>query len=376
MKTRTKFAVVDVIFNYVLFTPLVLLFWYGTYALIDQLILSRFESRIVGGAVTLAVGLSVEFIVTYWQDAFCSRGRYHASGLPFIVYSRLYNYVLAVANICHYRAIQEFYDIVMTTDDGQPGGLVPALQTAVTSIVLLWSMRAGRNITAIPFAVSVDTTDPESWFSAPTLYQSSPSRRVRHLLDTIVTVAVVWTLGPLHWITLGYVFDAVVFPDDYNMALITSCVVGYASVGLFTLLQTTVKELSHHYERDGRFAVMTVLEDVYIFAATASVILTWKGVGMAVDLLARQFPVQYMDYDVTGLCANVASFLLLSMCYVTGSLVGKGAEMDGANSGGAGVEFSTAYFGHFFDDFIRERDREEDLTTQKSKAAVDAKKVN
>lgn len=357
MKARTQFAVVDLIFNYFLFTPLVLLFWYGTYVLIDQFIFSRLESRIVAAVVTLSIGLGVEFIVTYWQDAFLSRGRYHSSGLPFIAYSRSYNYVLAVANICHYRAVQEFYDVFMASEDGEPGGLMPALQTAVTSIVLLWSMRAGRNITAIPFAVSVDS-DPEGWFSAPTLYQCHPTKRVRHLLDTVVTVGVVWTLGPLHWITLGYVFDAVIFPDNYEYATIVSCVAGYVGVTVFSLLQESVKQTSQRYERDNRFAVMTLVEDVYIFAATAAVILTWKGVGMAVDTMARQFPVHCADCDITGLCANVASFLLLSLCYVTGSLVGKGAEMDGSSASGAGVVFPTAYFGHFFEDYIREKDHE------------------
>ena len=62
--------------------------------------------------------------------------------------------------------------MLMVDEDGEPSGWMTALQTAVTSIVLLWSMRAGRNITAIPFAVSMDT-DSEGWFSAPTLYQSS-----------------------------------------------------------------------------------------------------------------------------------------------------------------------------------------------------------
>jgi len=68
--------------------------------------------------------------------------------------------------------IQEFYDLAMVDEEGEPVGWMTALQTAVTSIVLLWSMRAGRNITAIPFAVSMDA-DSEGWFSAPTLYQSS-----------------------------------------------------------------------------------------------------------------------------------------------------------------------------------------------------------
>jgi len=91
---------------------------------------------------------------------------------------------------------------------------------------------------------------------------------------------------------------------------------------------------------------------LYICGATGAVILTWKGVGMAIDMLARENPVEFGDSDVTGLCANLASFFLLSLCYVSGSLVGKGAEMDGA-----GVEFSTSYFGYFFDDFIKESDK-------------------
>ena len=104
---------------------------------------------------------------------------------------------------------------------------------------------------------------------------------------------------------------------------------------------------------------MTIVEDVYIFGATAAVILTWKGVGMAVDTLAQRFPVQWGECDVTGPCAQLASFALLSLCYVTASLVGKGAEMDGASSGGAGAQFSTDYFAAFFDDFIAERDRQQ-----------------
>jgi len=112
-----------------------------------------------------------------------------------------------------------------------------------------------------------------------------------------------------------------------------------------------------------RYALKTIVEDLYIFSAMAAVILTWKGVGMAVDTLAQRFPVHCGDCDVTGLCSNLASFILLSLCYVSGSLVGKGAEVDGATSGGSGVEFSTAYFGAFFEDFIAERDRQQTKTT-------------
>ena len=74
-----------------------------------------------------------------------------------------------------------------------------------------------------------------------------------HLLDVLVTVGVVWTLGPLHWISLGYVFDALVFPDDYNWAMAASCVVGYAAVGAFTLVQGAAKRASLRLEQQQRY---------------------------------------------------------------------------------------------------------------------------
>ena len=47
-------------------------------------------------------------------------------------------------------------------------------------------------------------------------------------------------------------FDAVVFPANYNMSMITSCVVGYAAVGGFTLLQGPVKRVSLKYDNEHR----------------------------------------------------------------------------------------------------------------------------
>jgi len=76
MKTRTKFAIVDTAFNYFLFTPLVLLFWYGTYSLIDVLIFSQIESRLIAAVLTLIVGLYIEFAITYWQVTTLSRARF------------------------------------------------------------------------------------------------------------------------------------------------------------------------------------------------------------------------------------------------------------------------------------------------------------
>ena len=93
---------------------------------------------------------------------------------------------------------------------------------------------------------------PNATDGCPSLRQ--PLSSVAHLLDVLVTVGVVWTLGPLHWISLGYVFDALVFPDDYNWAMAASCVVGYAAVGAFTLVQGAAKRASLTLEQQQRYA--------------------------------------------------------------------------------------------------------------------------
>jgi len=230
-------------------------------------------------------------------------------------------------------------------------------------MIVLWGLRAGRNLTAIPFCVSIDT-DHDGWFNAPNLYQLEKTKTIQYLVDTLITVHIVWSLGPLHWITLGYVYDGLIFPDNPVYSMVASCVLGYAGVALCSIAQGKIQGMSTQYHKNKRQILKTLLEDIFIYLATASVILCWKGVGMAVDSLAKQFPVIYAGEDYTGLCANLGSFLLLSLCYASGSLVGKGAELDGSMADGAGVDFSRCYFAHFFNDFIEERERTESKKLQ------------
>lgn len=369
MKLRTKVLLADAAANYFLITPLILLFWLGTYLCLDEFIFDRFSNRLHATLVSLALGLAIEFSLTYWQDAVGSVSQIGSSGLGSLVttlYSRLYNYVLAVGNIAHYRAVQELYDMFIAPQkspglsEGQLAAesLSLAVQTAAASIVVLWAMRASRNITAAPFCLSVDT-DWDSWFQASTLYQAEKHRTVEYLLDTWMTVGVVWSLGPLHWITLGYVYDLTIFPNNPMLAMLVSCLVGYGVVGICTIIQLSVKNWSASYDKDNRRFLKLFLEDVYIYIASAAVILTWKGVGMAVDPLVRQFPLEYGGKDYTSLAAHLVPFLLLSICYTSASLIGKGADMDGTQPDGSGVEFSINYFGHFFNDYITDKEKNE-----------------
>ena len=171
MEIETKFSLIDLLINWFIFTPLVLVFWYGTYVLQDVLIFDNLKSRLLATVIILFFGISVEFAATFWQDKIAEYSK-HLSNVHLICFSRGYNYLLAVANISHYRGVQEIFDAWFGV-----GNFSASVQTAVTSIVLLWSLRASRNITAIPFCISLDS-DHLSWYSAPTLYQCPVSTLV------------------------------------------------------------------------------------------------------------------------------------------------------------------------------------------------------
>ena len=81
--------------------------------------------------------------------------------------------------------------------------------------------------------------------------------------------------------------------------------------------------------------------------------MTWKGLGMAIDMTANKYPLVIHGFDFSGPAANLISFLVLSLCCVSASLVDKGAEMDGTFVKGNGVDFSRVYLRHFLSDYIQ-----------------------
>ncbi|ESN92478.1 hypothetical protein HELRODRAFT_181350 [Helobdella robusta] len=352
MEIDVKYSLFDALINWFLFTPLVVAFWCGTYGLIDILLFDLIDSRQLATIFVLLFGVSIEFTITYWQDKISEFAR-ELTGIKFAFFSRGYNYVLATANICHYRAIQEVYDSIFG-----PENFGACVQTAVTSIVLLWSLRAGRNITALPFCVSLDS-ETENWFSAPTLYQ-----RYSYLCDVIITVMCVWSLAPLHWITFGYFLDHVIFPDFPELSSAVSCLLGYTVVAVFSYYQYEIRNWSKYYDNEKRMITKTFLENFFIWGATAGVIATWKGLGMAIDMTSKAHPIYLNDVNISSLCLNVISFTLLSLCHVSASLVAKGAEMDGSIANGDGVEFSRLYLRHFYEDYIK---KEKAASVAKSK---------
>ena len=168
----TDYVIIDHILNWFLITPLVVCFWTGSYLLQDLLLFNLFNSKFIGTVFVLLFGISVEFIIIYYQNEIHEFAK-RLSSFQFVVFTRAYNYTVASANIAHYRGVQEIYDALCTADNYEY-----AVQTTVTAVILLWGIRASRNITGAPFDLSLDTNHND-WFKSSTLYATEVSRDLK-----------------------------------------------------------------------------------------------------------------------------------------------------------------------------------------------------
>ncbi|ELU14740.1 hypothetical protein CAPTEDRAFT_205616, partial [Capitella teleta] len=107
MDVRLRFTIIDSFLSFFLFTPLVLVYWYGVYGLLDRLlyVLSVPDSL---AAITLLIGgIYFEVLVCFLQKDLQARLITGSTDSPaHYVVTRLFNLVLSVANIAHYRALE------------------------------------------------------------------------------------------------------------------------------------------------------------------------------------------------------------------------------------------------------------------------------
>lgn len=209
---RFRYAVVDVFLNFVVLTPLCALFWYGGAALADRLVLEGARRRATAtewyrlpaaAAFVVAVGSAVQFAAVYWQEELVERRRRDVDplgGLASSVAARVYVFVVAVGGVWHRRGLEELYRFGVGVGGGGGGveggaadgkDLRAALMTAGVTMVLLWLMKAGRNVISVPLLVRIDVDDVEKdgaggvcgsgkcdgcgWLRLTTIYRTSVS---------------------------------------------------------------------------------------------------------------------------------------------------------------------------------------------------------
>ncbi len=169
--TRIKVNTLDLCLNFFLFTPLVVLHYHATTALVDSVFLQYFPR--IGPFLLLSVAVGVEFVIAFYQKRipdYVPEGKTQEQD-DFIktISPKIYNLCLTFANVCHIRSIGALYEL---STGGTTGSSV---RLAITGVLILWGMRAGRNILSVPLWLSLDKEVHPQTYRFTTLFTSQVS---------------------------------------------------------------------------------------------------------------------------------------------------------------------------------------------------------
>lgn len=152
-------TVADYLLSLFIITPLVVLYWWATWLLIDVYLFP--ESLVTSAWISLAVGLLGRLPFYVLQDVFINYAKPQHWALR-IVLNRTYTYILSVCTVFHWRGVwmlwKYYHGITLSS----------ALISMFGSIMALMFMRAFQNCKAPPIIVDIDLHP--SYYECPTRF--------------------------------------------------------------------------------------------------------------------------------------------------------------------------------------------------------------
>lgn len=344
---RLILGAANALLNYVLFSQLALFFWYGTEELYGVVVTGgeSGEERVRRAVLGLLASSAVEILAAIFDQELQFLGeeiRQDAGYVAFFLFTRLYNYVMAVANVFLYASVQVFYEEYV----GEEGvdSLTGNAGWAAAVLVVIYSLRIARAQISSPFVVCLDSRAEKDWFSFSFYFERSRHLLPDRLLNAVFSVVVVSSILNVYWIALGFTFDLAIYPTCVMSSVVASCVIGYVIIGVLKLSTKATADVSTKLEESGRHGLKLLVEDVYMFGANFSVILLWKGLNSNAMLVSRAVgPLLMLDPCVVAVCNQILAFLVMALLDVSCLVVFKGPSIDGTLTEGRGVDFDTQY---------------------------------
>ena len=162
MDVKKKFYLIDLLLSTFFFTPLVVLFWHGTFGVLDFLLLK--QNPYFGPWLILTIGIIIQVSVCGFQ---CEIKSMVASRSQKRLYLVLYNFIMATAQILQFRGLNDIYDYFMGP------GVYDAITATCTAIVILFGTRLMSQVTDMPLAVTLDTElTSDTGFQLDTYYNT------------------------------------------------------------------------------------------------------------------------------------------------------------------------------------------------------------
>ncbi|XP_041373465.1 uncharacterized protein LOC121386581 [Gigantopelta aegis] len=275
-------GVLDFLISNLVIGPLVVFYWRGTWELLDMHLLP--ESPKLSNWVSLIIGVVIGVASGLLQSAFC-RVSLRFSPAVFVIFSRVYGYVLAFGVVNHWRGVW----LLLNAYTGN-SWLSPMLCLVIGSGLLF------------------------AFLSGTPVISSHHSKRG------------LWELLNIY-----------LFPDDVVISGCYSLAIGYVLVCLLALGQRPLKAICRKLG-DATTIGKVVFEDfVYLLYGTVA-ITHWRGFWLIADELV--FPT---NQSLSLWLTHSAGFGGLMLMFVSNSAMSRGCVFDGDLKDGAEVTMDISY---------------------------------
>ncbi|XP_058803197.1 uncharacterized protein LOC131671072 isoform X2 [Phymastichus coffea] len=233
--------------------------------------------------------------------------------------SRAYTYVFGFCCVNAWRGAWQALDLYTEHS------LLPVAGTTGLSLLALGLMRTLRNISAPPFAISLDGF--ANYFEASRDW-------ALYALDCAFSVGVVGTLVVFVWRGAWALLDLYLFPESREHSAVGSLVVGYALVGLAFSAQPLARRGCARLQGLRRL----LLADLFLLLSFLGTVNVWRGIWNALDLYLLPGRPQASCW-----LSHVGCFLLLVLLNCSNSVLVRGVYIDGEEQGGRCVAFPCHY---------------------------------
>lgn len=332
MSNNTIYCILDNLLSILVFAPLVVCYWRGTWQLVELYLLttrpflSAWCSLVFGIVVTLLLGLYQTCLARLLRES----GR---SKLVFVLGSRAYTALLALAGVNHWRGVWTILFIYTGAD------VYSAVSTVVVGIGGLLVVRGLRNVVASPCVLLTD--HEKDYFLITTLFQTKETEKpYLFLLDLTFSVVVVASFAVFVWRGSWILLDLFLFPQDDKWSAWGSCVLGATLTLLGFLLQWPAARTS----RKLTFWSRIIFEDLFILTVNFGTINVWRGVWNVLDIYLLP-----ENKELSNWLSHAIGLGVLTLSYSGNSILSRGAEKDGQCSDGSGCLFSVSYLRYFIE---------------------------
>ncbi|XP_012280811.1 uncharacterized protein LOC105699936 [Orussus abietinus] len=323
-------AVLDAVFSASVAAPAVVGYWRGTWGLSDAYVYP--ENPVFSSAASIVVGFSGLFLFSLLQYLLAELLHPDKHRLFYYLGSRLYTALFGLCCVNAWRGAWQALDLYTE--------LTPATvsATTLTSLLALALVRSLRNISAPPFALTLDSY--RGYFEVPTMFRVDYTKDWRlYILDCAVSVGVVGTLVVFVWRGTWIMFDMYLYPTNREYSAIGSLVGGYALVSATFCLQPAMEYVCGRLEGLPRL----ITADAFLLVSFLGTVNVWRGIWNSLDLWL--FPDRP---ELSCWITHVGCFVFLVLLNCSNSILVRGVYIDAEEEEGHCINFSCRYLRLFF----------------------------